>query len=234
MTTRTRGKHGRRRETTTTGRTVQRGTLSRARVSGEALKLIDREGLDALSMRRLGAKLGVEAMSLYRYVDAKEALFDGVSAQLWSEIRIPDEHASDWKGAVRETAHSLRRVARGHPNSFSLLLGRPTLSEPALRVFDALLRTFHAAGFGGALAAQALGTVVAYALGYSMVEHNCKLGQPEAAVRRCITPEAAGRFTDVAEAFAECDTNVQFDFGLDTLLRGLDAQRRSGSGRQKR
>ncbi len=217
----------------TAGRTGQRGTLSRARVMGEALKLIDREGLDALSMRRLGTELGVEAMSLYRYVDAKEALLDSVSAQLWSEIRIPDEHASDWKGAVRETAHSLRGVVRAHPHSFSLLLWRPTLSEPALRVFDTLLRTFHAAGFGGALAAQALGTIVAYALGYAMVERNCRLGQSEAAVRRCITPEAAGRFPEVSEAFAECDTDAQFAFGLDTLLHGLDARRRSRSRRTR-
>jgi len=197
---------------------------------GTALKLIDWEGLEALSMRRLGAELGVEAMSLYRYVDAKDALLDGVSAQLWSEIRVPDEHALDWKGAVRETARSLRRLTRAHPNSFSLLLGRPTLSEPALRVFDGLLRTFHAAGFDGAPAAQALGTVVAYALGYAMVERTCRLGQSKAAVRRCITPGAAGLFPAVCEAFAECDTEAQFDFGLDTLLHGLDAPRRSGSG----
>lgn len=232
MTFRTRGKHSRARRGTTTRRAVHRAPLTRSRVMGTALKVIDREGLEALSMRRLGAELGVEAMSLYRYVDAKEALLDGISAQLWSEVRPTDEHAADWKVAVRETARSLRGLARTHSNSFSLLLGRPTLSEPALRVLDALLQTLHGAGFDDRLAAQALGTLVAYAVGYAMIELTCGLGQPELAAMRCVVPNATGRFSDVSEALARCDPDAQFDFGLDALLRGLNAQRRGYSSRQ--
>lgn len=197
----------------------------------EALTLVDRDGPKALTMRRLGDELGVEAMSLYRYVDGKEELLDGVSAQLWSEVSLPDERASDWKAAVRETARTLRGLARAHPNAFSLLLGRPTLVEAALRVFDALLRRFTAAGFDEALAARALGSFVAYALGYGMVELTCGLGQPELAARRCISPAASTRFADLARAFGECDPDALFEFGLDTLLKGLDGERRR-SGRR--
>lgn len=187
-----------------------------------ALRLVDREGLNALTMRRLGADLGVEAMSLYRYVDGKEGLLDGVSAELWSEVRLPGERASDWKGSVRETARTLRGLARAHPNAFPLMLGRPTLAEPALRVLDALLQTFRAAGLNEGLASRALGSLVSYAVGYAMLELTCGLGQPEVAARRCIPPEASARFTDLARTFAECDPDAQFDFGLDTLLKGLE------------
>ncbi|MGH2396211.1 MAG: TetR/AcrR family transcriptional regulator C-terminal domain-containing protein [bacterium] len=233
MTTQTRNKRRGPREMAMAREAPSREALTQARVMAGALKLIDGEGLDALSMRRLGAELGVEAMSLYRHVDGKEALLDGLSAQLWSEVRLPDERASEWKVAVGETARSLRELARGHPNSFSLLLGRPTLSEPALRVFDAMLRTFRDAKFSKTLASQALGTLVAYAVGYAMVEITCGLGQPELAARRCITPDAAGRFSGVSEALAECDPDALFDFGLEALLRGLDAKRRSRSGRRR-
>ncbi|MGH2349269.1 MAG: TetR/AcrR family transcriptional regulator [bacterium] len=186
----------------------------------QALRLIEREGLDALSMRRLGTELGVEAMALYRYVDAKGALLDGVSAQLWSEVRIPDEHAPDWKQSIRETAHSLRGLMQAYPNAFPLLLGRRTLSEPALRVFVAMIRAFHNAGFDDSLAGQALGTVVAYSVGYAIVELTCGLGRPDLAAPRCSVPGPAARFADVSKALARCDPDAQFAFGLDALLRG--------------
>lgn len=207
---------------------LPRLALSRTRVMAKALRLVDQEGLEALSMRRLGAALGVEAMSLYHYVDTKDALLDGLSAHLWSEVSLPAERAPDWKVAVAETARSLRRLARAHPNAFPLLLGRPTISEPALRVLDALLRTFRHAGFDDARASRALGTLVAYAVGYAVVELTCGMGQPEVAARRCVVPQASARFADLARALGECNADTQFEFGLSALLAGLtDGNRRS-------
>lgn len=204
-----------------------RGPLSRRRVLEAALRLVDAEGLETLSMRRLGAALGVEAMSLYRYVPSKDALLDGLAERLWAEVLPSVEAAPDWQAAVRATAASLRRLAHAHPNAYPLLLARETLPGPALRVFDAMLRMLRGAGFDPELADQALGTLVAYAAGYAMVELACCLGRPDLAARRCVPPDTGRRFADVARALGECDPDAQFEFGLEAILGGLEAKRRA-------
>src|SRR5258706_15861472 len=85
----------------------RRGRLSRERVLATALEVVDREGLSALSMRRLGAELGVEAMALYRYADSKDALLDGLVEALYIELldsltagRAEDGAPSDWRAGL--------------------------------------------------------------------------------------------------------------------------------------
>ena len=86
-----------------------RTPLSRERVTTAALLLIDADGLDALSMRKLGAALGVEAMSLYNHVANKDDLLDGMVDLVVSEIDLPSD-ATDWKEAMRRRAISARSV----------------------------------------------------------------------------------------------------------------------------
>ncbi|MGH2350702.1 MAG: TetR/AcrR family transcriptional regulator C-terminal domain-containing protein [Chloroflexota bacterium] len=206
-----------------------RGPLDRRRVLDAALGFVDEHGLEALSMRRLGAELGVEAMSLYRYVPSKEALLDGLAERLWAEVQLPAEGAPDWQGAVRPTAASLRRLAHAHPNAYSLLFARATLPEPALRVLEALLSTLRGAGFEPELAGDALGALVAYTAGYAMAELACGLGRPELAAQRCVLLDAGSRSADLARVLGECDPDRQFDLGLEAILGGLEAKVRSES-----
>jgi AcrR family transcriptional regulator len=212
-----------------------RGPLSRERVLDAALRLVDEHGLEALSMRRLGAELGVEAMSLYHHVPSKDALLDGLAERLWAEVRLPARDAPDWKAAVRPTVETLRRLAQAHPNAYPLLLAREALPEPALHVFDALLRTLRGAKFDPELAGYTLWALVAYAAGYAMVELACCFGRSELAAQRCIPPDAGNRFADLVRALGECDPDRQFDFGLEAMLDGLEARRRARRhGRSKR
>lgn len=202
----------------------ERPPLSRQRVLDAALRLIDQDGLEALSMRRIGAELAVEAMSLYRYFPSKDALLDALMERLWAEVRLPDESAHDWKDSVRASARSLRVLAHAHPNAYSLLLGRQAVPEAAVRLFDAFFKTFRAVGFDAPVAAHALGAVVAYAAGYAMVELSCCLGQPERAAQCWVPADAALRFPEVTRALTECDPEAQFEFGLEAVLAGLEAR----------
>src|ERR1700761_1154812 len=94
--------------------------LSRAAVVAAALALLDRDGVEALTMRRLGAELGVEAMSLYRHVPSRDALLDALADRLAPEMDAPDSGA-DWAEALRALAAELRAAGRRHPAAFELV-----------------------------------------------------------------------------------------------------------------
>lgn len=206
--------------------------LSRERVLVAALRIIEAAALEALSMRRLGAELNVEAMSLYHYFPSKDALLDGIAERLWAEVEAATPTAADWKAALRSAGHSLRRLAHHHPNAYRLLLSRSALPEPALRLMDALLRTLRAARFSSSRAGRVLASVIAYAAGYAMVELSCGVGRPDVAALRCATPQDGHRFAGVARALGECRPDEQFGFGLEAILAGMERRRRVGrSGR---
>src|SRR5215217_6386785 len=103
---------------------VKRRPLSRRRILEAAVRFVDREGLDALSMRKLGSELGVEAMSLYNHVPNKSALLDGMVEVLLGELEIPPEDEG-WERRVKEAYRAFRRLAHEHPNVFPLLVVRP-------------------------------------------------------------------------------------------------------------
>src|SRR5258706_12286391 len=96
-------------------RASSRVALSRERVLEAALQIVDEEGLEAISMRRLGEALGVEAMSLYNHVENKAAILDGVFERVLSELP-PAKRTGSWKAALKERARALRAVLRKHPN----------------------------------------------------------------------------------------------------------------------
>lgn len=201
--------------------------LSRSRILEAALALVDDQGLDQLSMRRLATTLGVEAMSLYRHVPGKDALLDGLAEVLWSQVRLPDSGAMEqpWHHAIRPTARSIRALAQQHPNAFPLVLSNTCLPQSAWRVFGALLETLRGAGFDGDMAGYAMDIVVAYSVGNGLVELACGCGQPDLVAQVQKQADSNGQFQDVARAWCTCDPNRQFDLGLDALLSGLDALR---------
>src|SRR6266852_3939774 len=95
-------------------RTRRRGQLSRARILATALQLVDLDGLDALSMRRLADELKVDPMSLYNHVGSKDALLDGLAEALWNEVQLPAGEIG-WQEALRTLATLLRDLAHTHP-----------------------------------------------------------------------------------------------------------------------
>ncbi|MDQ3922836.1 MAG: TetR/AcrR family transcriptional regulator C-terminal domain-containing protein [Actinomycetota bacterium] len=196
------------------GSVGRRRPLSRRRILEAAIKLADREGLEALSMRRLGRELGVEAMSLYNHVPNKEALLNGMVRILLERLEIPLDGSGGWEERVREAFRSYRQLAREHPNVFPLFAMRPLSTVESLRIIE-LLRS---AGFGTVPALHAFRALSSFTIGYSLAEIQGFALEPKS--DRPGTREDESRRLE-APTFEEADRDAEFEFGLDLILTGL-------------
>jgi AcrR family transcriptional regulator len=177
-----------------------RTPLSRDRILRAALELVDRDGLDALTMRGLGAELGVEGMALYRHVGSKERLLDGVAELLLSELELPPAGAGSWEEAWIALARSYRRLALEHPGAFRLLALSPLATAARFEQARAPVAIFRDAGFDDRGAQLAFRTLLSYADGHLLREL--------AAGSADLGPE---------------DAEAAFDFGIRAILTGLRA-----------
>jgi TetR/AcrR family transcriptional regulator, tetracycline repressor protein len=201
---------------------AKRRPLSRRRVLEAAVRFADREGLDALSMRKLGADLGVEAMSLYNHVPNKDALLDGMVEVLLGELEVPSERA-EWEERVRDAYRGFRRLARRHPNVFPLLVLRPPDTMDGVWLVEEFLKTMRGAGFDAPTALYAFRTLSAYATGYAMAEIRGFAMEPGGG-RDGAAALPAGEFphiVELGERLGGVDRDAEFEFGLDLILNGL-------------
>jgi AcrR family transcriptional regulator len=121
--------------------------LTREAVVEAALALVDAEGPDGCSMRRLGRALGVEGMAVYHYFPSKDHLLDAVVERLVGEVVIPGPEAGDALSRVEALARSYRGLARRHPRAFVLLATRRFRTEGSLRFLESVLALLEEAGF---------------------------------------------------------------------------------------
>lgn len=217
---------------TTAGGKTSRTPLSRQQVLRGALNYVDRHGLESLSMHKLGAALGVKAMSLYKHVVDKDDLLDGIVEQMWAEVPA-DPPAGDWPDAIRWLAGSLRELAHRHPSAAPLLTSRQGLMERPLLISQAVLEVMRAGGVPEASALALLRTVFPYGIGYALAE--LSLPQPPAAgacsdiamIRRVsglLPTDASDDLIRTAVLMCGgCDMTSQFHFGVDLMIRGLSA-----------
>ena len=196
-----------------------------------AIGLVDREGMGALTMARVGGEVGVEAMSLYNHFPSKGALLDGVAEALVGEVGLPGE-AQGWEDFLREAARSVRRIAREHPALFPVVLERvPNLLAKA-RLIEAYLRMMREAGFGEDEAMGAFQALSGLAIGYALSEIRGFALEPG---RSELTPRGlpSGEFPEISRAawyLEGVDRDAEFDFCVGLVLKGLRASRR-GRGR---
>lgn len=125
---------------------MKRPGLSRARIVMTAIELADRDGLEAVTLRRLAAELGVHVTSLYNHVATKEAVLDGMMEQMVAEASLPTS-AIAWEDWVRQFASSIRAIARRHPGAFDVFHHRPVQGPDAAASAEAALAAFRLAGF---------------------------------------------------------------------------------------
>jgi AcrR family transcriptional regulator len=157
-----------------------RSGLDQRRILGAAVRFIDEHGLRELTMRRLGAELGVEAMALYRYVPGREALLDGVVEVVVDELYgDPDVHleaTGGWQDYLQRLAHGLRRVALAHPEVFPLVATRPPAAPwvrpplRSLRWIESMLQVLTSAGFSDQAATTAYKAFSSFLLGHLLLE----------------------------------------------------------------
>jgi len=172
---------------------ARRETLTRARILGTAIEFVDHRGLAALTMRRLGKELGVEAMSLYRYVNGREDLLEGMVDLMVEQLHLHpgDEElgpADGWQAYLQWLAHGVRGLAIEHPNVFPLIATRhpaaPWLRPPlrSLRVVEEFLTTLIARGFSDEQAVAAYRAFSSFLLGHLLLEatvRGARTGPPE-------------------------------------------------------
>lgn len=205
-----------------------REKLSRDRVLRAAVAFADEHGLDALSMRKLAAELGVEAMSLYHHVANKDALLDGMVDAVVAEFEVPD--ADDWQEAMRHRADSVRTALARHPWAVGLLDSRAAAGPATLAHHDAVLGCLRRAGFSIVLAGHAFALLDSFLYGFALQERNLPFGSPEELrdlADAVLADAPAEEFPHLVEFARERVLAPGYDFGdefaysLELILHGL-------------
>ncbi|MCU0504257.1 MAG: TetR/AcrR family transcriptional regulator C-terminal domain-containing protein [Chloroflexi bacterium] len=203
-----------------------REPLNRERVLRAAIDVADAEGLDAVTMRRVGQALGVEAMSLYNHVDGKDALLDGMADLLVGEIETPPADV-EWKEALRRRAWSGRATVRRHPWAPALFAARPQVRLPMVAYLDGVTGCLLGAGFSPQLAHTAVHVLDSRVLGFTRDLFDPGVqGMPDPALLEAMTGGALPHSQRIM-AEAVHDDDVEFAFGLDLILDGLERARDS-------
>jgi AcrR family transcriptional regulator len=207
-----------------------RAPLSREQVLRAAADFADEGGLETLSMRGLGRKLGVEAMSLYNHVANKDDLLDGMMDLVVGSIELPAPE-DDWRQAMRRRAVSALKAFRRHTWATALIESRMGGGPGRLRYFEAVLRVLRRAGFTTQLAARAFSLLDSYIYGFCRQSLNIssteRASGDENAAEAFLRALPAEEYPYLAELAAMqasrpgYDEEADFEFGLSLILDGL-------------
>jgi AcrR family transcriptional regulator len=212
--------------------------LTAERIRDEALRLIDAEGLESFSTRRLGAALGCEAMAIYWYYPSKDALLDAVVEALIARLPVEPTGTGDWIDALRKLAHAYRRLAHQHPHAFPLLAMRRFATEGTWRFLEALFELARRGGLDDRQTARFFRVVSSYCSGVALDElaglkeaERAQLSLGTApAIQAAAASEAFPRLSAVAAWLEPTHFDDVFVFGLEMLLEALErAPHESGS-----
>ncbi|MFF0745114.1 TetR/AcrR family transcriptional regulator [Streptomyces sp. NPDC004111] len=223
-------------------RTKQREQLSREQIVAEAVRLLDADGIESLSMRKLGTRLGAGATSLYRHVANKDELIELVVDEVYGELEVPDVDASPgWRAAAVSSAYSLRAMVLRHPWIASVLgqVGLVHLGPNVMRTSERLAAVIHSAGFEGEETELAMSTVFSYVIGVATSEAAylsmiARSGRSEEEWVDSLTAAAAARaskeeYPRLSEGqnhhrgrSPEQTRDAKFDYGLQRTLDGLE------------
>ncbi len=213
--------------------------LSRDRVLRAAVAIADQDGIESVTMRRIGETLSAEAMSLYYHVANKNDLLDGLVDLVMTEIndvvdRI-DLAGADWKQAMRRRILSAREIMLRHRWAPALFETRTTMSPAVVRYHDRLVGLMHDGGFSYDLAHHALHALGSRALGFSQELFDPAAGAGAESERMLVdladqVPNLVGMLTEIAHddpgsTLGWCDDQAEFEFALDLILDGLDRLR---------
>jgi AcrR family transcriptional regulator len=205
-------------------RPQRRRPLSRDRIVEAAIELVEHHGPEALSMRRLGAQLGVEGMALYHYLAGRDELLRAIADRLLAPLRRI-QPTDDWREHCRRFAHALRTIGKARPSTF-LLVGLQPLDTPgSLQPVERLLEALVAAGFAAQEALAVYRAVASYARGYALAEATgFTVDAANAAGRQRLDALDARAFPILsgrADQLARLDPDTAYELGLRALLDGL-------------
>lgn len=208
--------------------TPERAPLSRQRIAEAALALGDVEGLDGLSMRKVGASLGVEAMSLYNHVSNKDDLLDAVGDLLYGQVleRYTSDPEVAWQENARMLVHSFYDVAMSHPNMVAIMLDRPIPSITKVFFLQQCFEVFVAAGYPTKEAALAFNTVAGWMTGmvHSELTMMRQLQENGVPFTREDVPEEFHGAIEFMECCTAWTADQRLHAGFDTLIAGFEKE----------
>jgi AcrR family transcriptional regulator len=206
--------------------TQTRSRLTPEQVASAALELLDRDGLEALSMRRLAEELGVGTMTLYGYFRSKDELLDAVVDAAVAE-REPFPFEGTWQEQIRRLMQGSRRNLGRHPGLVKVRAERPVLQPEALRFAETGMTILRRAGFGRADAARAFRLLFTFVFGYVSFspDETAEAARRESrAAVAALPPDEYPTLTETSEELAGAMAGEEtFDFGLDRIIDGLEA-----------
>lgn len=219
--------------TQTTRRAHHRVPLTRERVLETALELADQGGLEALSMRKLGQALGVEAMALYYHFASKDKVLDGIVDLVFREIVVPGS-SGDWRTSMRERAISLRDVVARHRWAIGMMESRVNPGPATLRHHDAVIGSLLAGGFDMAMAAHAYSLLDSYIYGFALTKMNLPFDDSSDIAdmaQDMLDPFPVDEYPNLVAFITDhamkpgYDYAHEFEYGLDLVLDGLERAR---------
>lgn len=214
--------------------TAPRVPLTRERVLRAAIALADEQGIDALSMRKLGQAVGVEAMSLYNHAASKDEILDGILELVLDEIEIVPAGPT-WKAQLRAQVLAARQVLLRHPWAARVLESRTDAGPAAMRYLETIVGILRRGGFSLDTTHHAMHALGSRVFGFEQELFDEMGGsEPSAEVAAVMAGEMTERFpylTELAMAVSHegglggCDDDIEFAFGLDLILDGLERSR---------
>lgn len=221
--------------TPTRDRRARRDPITREAIVATALRLLDRDGLDALSMRRVAEELNTGAASLYWHVGSKDGLLDLVFDEVTGELTVPAPDGSRWAEQFKAVARDLRRTLLRHRDIARMSLGRVPMGPNALRYSEKVLAVLRTGGVPDRLAVAGYLLMFAIVNGFTLDEtvtgSTVGLAASDTAVPAMVSeylgalpPEDFPHLVGVAGHFATIDPDAQFELLLDLFVGGLAAR----------
>jgi AcrR family transcriptional regulator len=220
----------------------RRDPLTRGAIVDAALRVLDAEGLDGFSMRRVADELDTGAASLYWHVGSKDGLLDLILDEVMREQEVPDPDPEHWREQLKEVARTMRRTILRHRDIVRISIGRVPMGPNALRLSERVLAILRAGGVPDELAVQSFLLMISAVNGFTMDEGGYAVDAPEGApsldesgelVRAYLVALPAEQFpnlNELADHFAITDQDARFELLLDLFVDGLAARARAGEG----
>jgi AcrR family transcriptional regulator len=208
-------------------------TAGRDRIVRAGLALLDRDGYEGFSLRRLAEAVGTTPMALYHYFANKGALLDAVLGAALAELRVPRRSSGGWVEDVRRLTLAFRRVLARHPHVVPVLMSRPALGPGALRWYDTALALLRRSGLDDESVVRGYAALYCYTLGFASIERVRAKTAPDRRGRAGaidehlagLPPESVATLVALAPRVGRFD-QAHFEFGLDLLLDGLATRAR--------
>jgi AcrR family transcriptional regulator len=200
--------------------------LSRERVVRAAVTIIERDGADALSMRRVAAELGAAPMSLYNHLPNKAALLDGVAEFIMTDMEFAADPDADWRDQARGLARTFRAITRRYPRSVQVVITRQPRSAAGLQALELVLGAVRKAGFDNHVAVRLVRTFESFVLGSLVRESSADRRSSDLAASTAALDSAELPHTRrLLPMLVEHDHDADFEFGLEMLIGAISALR---------